>query len=956
MKLLENQGWRGDDAIDEILDELKGTGGPIPKADQSELDAILAELGIGEASAANGLERPVPPPSRKPQVPHRPPSSHVPPPVRPADVLEERMPKPPAPKATVQAPTVWEEAWTEPEPEQPRVGKAAALDKVEPGKYKGETELLSWFSDQEGAGLSKKEQKQVEKDRRRRLAEERKEAKQEAKRRAKNGEDEEDFEEEPDAEEIVNENEQAGLEFDLLDGPEEFSAEIPEEFDLSTTLNFEAQTGGQAFNSRTVAEYQKQEIFAEDDDGEEKLINTQTYELEGEAEAEAQRVPTAAFTQEFETEEGEKTPEGQKNLFVDDMVDDKFRQFFEKTVIVDKAEVESGVRKGRRKNKKSRSALLTGEFSRLAEEAEMAEDEYEEDEMDDYNRPQDAGAVEKDLFTLRKTLTRRTVATLFCAVGLLWMALGFAGTVGVPAFMDPSAKPLYFGGMYLLFIIVVLAFNFTTVSSGLVGLFGEPTVDTAPALAAVGVLLQGVVVMVQLLTKSPVEATLFGVVGALLLAFNSFGKRLRANSIIDNFRLASAGFDHSAAYVLDDSHELAFNITRGLEEENPSLLVSRPTALVKGFLRQSFSQRWSDRMGRIIGWVIMGSGILVAVVTFLQTKNMLSAVTAFTVLACVGAPLSSSLVSAVPSALLQRSTSKVGAVVPGWSAIEELGQVNVVMAGARDIFPPSSVRLQGIKTFEKERVDLAILYAASVLIEGCDTMRDIFLGVIQGKQDMLYKVESLVTEPGRGFTAWVENSRVVIGTREMLQKHDIDPPPIEVEMRHVTDEYLPVYLAVSGKLIAMFVIGYHPDEEVAETLEGLIKSGVSLLVTSDDMNVTGELIERVYHLPASVVKVLGRRELEMLEPLTAYLPESDGVMTHIGTFTSFIGGMRAAAGCAASERMSGIVQIASVVLACLLCGLLVFSGGLPTLALSIAVLYHVGWTVLVCALPFARRY
>ncbi|MGD9559540.1 MAG: hypothetical protein AB7V55_02920, partial [Oscillospiraceae bacterium] len=530
------------------------------------------------------------------------------------------------------------------------------------------------------------------------------------------------------------------------------------------------------------------------------------------------------------------------------------------------------------------------------------------------------------------------------------------GAVPVPWAFSPTENPVAFALVYLILIIAAMAVNFTTVATGLIGLVGEPTVDTTSALASVAALLQGIVLVVNAFAGAASAGTLFGALAALLLCFNALGKRVRTVSILRNFQLASAGFDHSAAYILDGNQDIAYNITSGLEEDYPTLLLSRPTALVKGFLRQSFSQRWTDRVARIVGWVLLGVGLLLAVITYFLAHSLFAALAAFAALLCIAAPLSSSLVSAIPSLLLQTSTARIGAVVPGWSAIEDLGQVNVVMAGARDIFPPNAVQLKGIKTFERERIDIAILYAASVLIEGCDTLRDIFLGVIQGKSDMLYKVDSLVKEPGRGFNAWVQNNRVVIGTREMLQKHGVEPPAIEIELKYVPKGHYPVYLAVAGRLSAMFIVGYHPDEEVAATLDGLVKSGVSLLITSDDMNVTGELVERVYDLPAGVVKVLGPRELDILAPLTAYLPESDGVMTHMGSFSSFIGGMRAAAGCAASEKMAAAVQIAASALAAVLCVLLVFSVSLPTLSLTIPLLYQAGWTLLICALPLTRRY
>ncbi|MDL2254293.1 hypothetical protein LJC49_09560, partial [Ruminococcaceae bacterium OttesenSCG-928-I18] len=563
---------------------------------------------------------------------------------------------------------------------------------------------------------------------------------------------------------------------------------------------------------------------------------------------------------------------------------------------------------------------------------------------------------EADLTALRRTLGIRSAVSGAAALLLAWLAFGYTGVLPLPEFMSVAMGPLVFAGVYLALIVGTIILNFTTVASGLIGLFSEPTTDTTSAVAAVAALLQAVVLLVQLLTGVPPDVTLFGAIAALVLCFNAMGKRVRSTAILENFRLASGGLEHSAAYVLDGGQEVAYNITKGLEEEHPSILISRPTALVKGFLRQSFSMRWSDGIGRILGWLLLAVSLVVAVVAYVMTRDLMEAITCLAATACVAAPLSATLVSGIPSRLLQLGTGKVGAVVPGWSAIEELGEVNVVMAGARDVFPPNTVFLKGIKTFEQERVDLAILYAASVLVEACDTLRDIFLAVIQGKSEMLFKVENLLSEPGRGFTAFVENNRIILGTREMMQMHDIDPPPLEVEMKFTGEGNLPVYLAVSGKLFAMFIISYAPDSEVQETLDGLIKSGVSLLVTSEDPNVKDELIESVYQLPKGVVKVLGRRELELLEPLRSYLPESEGVMTHIGSFTSFIGGMRAAAGCAAGEKMSTYLQIASVVLACLFSVLLVISGGLPILSLFTVLLYQLGWTLFIGLLPFARRY
>lgn len=963
-------------------------------------------------------------------------------------------------------------------PVQPRVGKAAALDKVDRDKFATDTELLSWFSEDD-SNLTRKERRRRAKEEKVRL----KQLQKEEKARQKYGGDdafaEEEYAEdvpfaadsaaggwggdedlfadrhEDELDELAAEPEYGGrgvadpaprlreaavaqvMEDDSLFTPPEdvlpaevvVAAAMPveEPAPLWDAVDADEVVTGSAFDEgpcddnwpeegslfgaapdvvpeevapepvpragagwrgAPLQEVEAQQVVAptaqntaappefdeypeEDEASEPVKPSTKSFEIVEDGEGDYNRVPTAAFTQEFELADSDPSlylpPEDiTKSLFVDEMVDDRFREFFSETVIVqpeDLAETARMRRKNRKKRKKHAS-FVTGEFAQLAHNQD-AEDEYEggeeepfEDEgaLDEYTKPQDAENIIADLAVLKKTLLVRSGVTAGIALVLLWFALALAGTLPLPGFMAPAQNGPVFAVVYLALIVAAIAVNFTTVASGLAGLFSEPTTDSAPALASVAVLLQGVVVLVQYITKAPVAATLFGCVAALILTFNALGKFVRARSILANFQLTSAGFDHSAAYVLDAGHDVSYSVTRGLEEEDPTLLISRPTALVKGFMRQSFSPRGSDRLGRILGWVLLLVSLVVGVIAFVMQRDLLAAVSSLAAVLCIGAPLSSSLVSGIPAALLQQSTAKVGAVVPGWSAIEELGEVNTVIVGAKDIFPAGSVQLHGIKTFRRERIDLAILYAASVLVAGSDTMKDIFLAVIQNKSDMLYKVESLTYEPGRGFTAWVNNNRVVVGTREMLQKHDIAPPNIEVEMKYASQGRLPVYLAVAGKLFAMFIVSYEPDEEVQATLDGLVKSGISLLVDSNDMNVTGELIEEVYQLPGGVVKVLGSRELEMLEPLTEYRDESDGVMTHIGSFTSFIGGMRAAAGCAASERMAGILQMAAVVLASLLSLLLVFSGTLAGLSLVPLLIYQAAWTLMVSAVPLARRY
>lgn len=592
----------------------------------------------------------------------------------------------------------------------------------------------------------------------------------------------------------------------------------------------------------------------------------------------------------------------------------------------------------------------------IAEPSVFEDEEEPEEPLKDYESPADAEAVSADLRSLKASLSLRFTVTGLITVFLLYITLvkAYPSLPNLPI-LSPTTQPLMYLLVCMTLTVICLAVNWQTLAGGVLSLVREPNPDLAPAFAGIFAAVQCLVFLTDPKRFAAGNYTIFCGVAALTLALNLLGKKLTARIVLDNFEMASSGFEHSAAYSIENE-ELLKKVTGGLGETEPHLLVTRPTALVKGFLRQSFSEHLSDRLAKWLGIAAIAASTVCGIAVLVMTKDGFSAVSCFAGAICLGAPLASTLVGAIPAGLMQSSAARVGAIIPGPSAVETLKRTNVVMMNGKDLFPTGHVALRGIKTFEKERIDLAILYAASILVEGCETLRDVFLEVVAGKREMLYQVENLTCETGRGFVGWIEGNRVIVGNREIMKQHDIEIPSMDYERKYTKDDRLPIYLAVSGKLFGMFLVSYLPSEEVQDTLEDLRHNGISLLVRSTDFSISRELIARCYDVPLSDVKVLSESELSALSPSLAYLPASEGVMTHIGTFASFIGGLQAALAAFTAERTAAIVEAASVVLGIVLTLLLTFTAGLGRLSVFAVLLYQLAWLILTVAIPLLKKY
>ena len=588
--------------------------------------------------------------------------------------------------------------------------------------------------------------------------------------------------------------------------------------------------------------------------------------------------------------------------------------------------------------------------------APFEEEETAAPRRHEYERPDDAPAIRRELDSQVLALTAAAIVAGAAALVMLYLGTAAAGAgLPMPAPLDPAVGKTPLPAALLVLLAVTAGLCWRTMANGLKGLFKGPTADTLPALAAVGAAVQLVTFLIQPDWYAPDKLCLMAGPAALLLCFNTIGKRMDAVTTRENFRLVSAGVDHAVAYRLKDAGILR-TVTRGLAQPHPSVLVSRPTQLLKDFLSASSARRTSDKNQQQLARVVAGCALAALVFTLLYRQDAGMAVTALAAVLCIGAPLAGTLLSAVPAKLMQGSAAQVGVVVPGWRDIRQLGRVNVIQVSSRDLFPSGCVKLGGIRAIQKDHIDQAITYAASMLAQGAPTLREVFLGMIGDNRKLLSQVDDFETVYGKGHVGWIKGERVLIGNRKLMQQFDVEIPSVEYEKRHTVNQRRVIYLAVSGKLFSMFLVSYQGDPDTAAVLDSLRRSGLSLIVDCDDFNCDEALLEAAYTLPTGSVRVLDGPARKALEPATAWLPESEGNMLHLGSFASFVGGLEAAHGAAEAERKSALVLSAAVLLSCVLAVIMVLAGGIASIPLPGLVLYQAVWAALTLLFPLMQRY
>lgn len=563
--------------------------------------------------------------------------------------------------------------------------------------------------------------------------------------------------------------------------------------------------------------------------------------------------------------------------------------------------------------------------------------------------------IQSELMGFRQTLNMRILLGFACGAILTYFNMGAVNGWPMPEFINPAAQPL----MYTIACAVIYAIAFVgfmpTVLSGFTSMTESPAPDSFISLGAVLAMVQLVVMIFTCEKIDLTEITVFAAFVCITMGFNAMGKKIATTTIIKNLTLANAPSGINAGYIVNDTDAVK-RLARTLDEKIPKVLVSRKAGSITNFVKAGFSIHKSDYTARKIAAVSYAVTAVCFVMALVISKSFVTAIFCAAGAAAMQIPLSQTLVNSVPSALMQKSLEKVGALVNGWQGIDQLSNTTHVNFDAKHLFPRGTVILHGIKTFEKERIDLAILYAASVLIKECDVLRPVFMEVIDGKTDILPQVDSCEYIELQGYVSWIENSRVIIGNRTLMEKYDVNMPPVSLEAKFTSQGRKPVYLAVGGKLFGMFVFSYRADDIVKDNLERLMEKGVSIILSSNDFNIDSDLIEKVYGIPRDYVSVLNQKETALLAQFTGYSEESECCVAHLDSLSSLVAGFCGAESARRAEDVCSIIQTISVIIGAVLAVMFTYSQTIMSLPLTSLMLISFGFMGIAMLTAIAKNY
>lgn len=583
----------------------------------------------------------------------------------------------------------------------------------------------------------------------------------------------------------------------------------------------------------------------------------------------------------------------------------------------------------------------------------------------DFNYYGDVEDVGRDIKDLTGIISNRVVILALAAFLSIYMALCSQFDLPIVNLLTVNHIYIYLTVQLLLGIVSALA-SLPVMTKGLKNLFtGKADSDSMTAMAAAVCLVSALPAFFKPGLAQQEKIWVYMPVGILCLLTNGLGKLLTVLRAQKNFSFVSKEFDrHAVVYVRDE--ERAERLTRGTLGDFPILAAMRKTDFITDFLRYSYSSDITDSFCRKAAPLcLIFSAVVAVIMTLLRTGTLFSADSAALLFSLLSMLVSAAACAAMPFVVnIPLENASVSALrnkgmILGYQSVDDLYDANSMLITAEQLFPAGTVRMDEIKLFSNTKLDEAIQYAASLASRAGSVMTQVF-AMSEERGEHLLEIENYTYEDGLGVCGWINNKRILLGSREHMINHNIEGLPSRNKETELTGEgHEALYLSVSGNISALFSISLRPDRYVKRWMKKLSRSHVCVVVRTVDPCITAKRLSQLMEVSEDMVKVLPKRLHEDFDAETKDAVRLSASLACTGRFTSMAQLLLGIKSVHASAVSGLLVQAVSIFLGLGLGLLLILSRAFAVsyvyMSASALIIYNLFFTVLTYLIVSIRK-
>ena len=238
-------------------------------------------------------------------------------------------------------------------------------------------------------------------------------------------------------------------------------------------------------------------------------------------------------------------------------------------------------------------------------------------------------------------------------------------------------------------------------------------------------------------------------------------------------------------------------------------------------------QRLADRMAGYLVYFVLGAAAL----TYLLTRDMRSTISVVIVAGACG------IAAGTPLAILGAigRAARLGAIIKGGLYLEILGRVDTVVLDKTGTLTYGRPEVQQVVAAETATAEAVLDAAASAELRSEHPLGRAIVAYARAQGRSIREPERFDYTPGRGISALVDGTTILVGNRALLIERGVAVPRSFASQEEAASEIL---VARDDRLLGAIVVADSVRPEAKPAVEALARMGMrTILLTGDTKSV-----------------------------------------------------------------------------------------------------------------------
>ena len=331
-------------------------------------------------------------------------------------------------------------------------------------------------------------------------------------------------------------------------------------------------------------------------------------------------------------------------------------------------------------------------------------------------------------------------------------------------------------------------------------------------------------------------------------------------------------FKNDKSYLRKVSDKnLAASLISDSNNNGSEVIYAGKTRFISDFVKKSRSSAALGQISPVITAAVLGASVLIGAISMLITKNVMFGLSAICFSCAVSFPIGCVFFTGFVIRNENKSLSLKTSFIGSFRDAASFASADNLIIDAKDAFKAEIIN---VSCFGGAGDKQAVFAAAALTEKTGSLLGNTFTRYAKSTDTKYPEAKGVTYEDKLGFSGWISDCKVLLGSEELLKNHNVSIPESEDKDENAV-KYPVLYLAIAGHCAARFTMKYSCRTEAVKLLKALADNGTNILVMASDPNLTDPYAEKLMELPADSVKIVSRKSAEKITAEQEIITDSE---------------------------------------------------------------------------------